>query len=84
MAAGCLAVGLNLLPGSAFNLFMMTYLLVSAIGFGSRQQRADSSLFIRATQKMLGAVPVEKTAGEGALRLNKSQLRAFARFLADH
>ena len=83
MAAGCLAVGLNLLPGSAFNLFMMTYLLVSAIGFGSRQQRADSSLFIRATQKMLGAVPVEKTAGEGALRLNKSQLRAFARFLAD-
>ena len=83
MTAGCLAVGLRLLPASAFSLFMMIYLVVAAIGFGSRQLRVDSSLFIRATQKMLEAVPAETIAGEGALQLNKSQLRAFARFLAD-
>jgi RNA polymerase sigma-70 factor, ECF subfamily len=83
LAVGCLAVGLSFLPGSAFGLFIFSNLLVSAIGFGSRRGAVDSNLFLRATQKMLEAVPAETNSSEAAPRLDKSQLRAFARFLAD-
>jgi hypothetical protein len=83
LTVGLLAIGLGLLPVGAFNIVLMLYLLIFISGLGSCAARMDSNLFLRATQKMLETVPTETTPDEAALPLNETEVRAFARFLAD-
>ncbi len=83
MVPGWLAIGLGWLPVSANSTLMMFYILLFIISCGSRPMRMDYNLFRRALQKMLETAPAEKSSAETSLRLNKSQLLAFARFLGN-
>ena len=83
MLAGLLAIGLGLLPVSAFSVFMMFYMVAFVIGYGARPLRMDYNLFLRSSQKLLEATPAESGLAEAALHLGKPQLRAFARFLGN-
>ena len=64
MIPGWLAIGLGWLPVSANNTIMFFYLLLFAIGYGSRPMRMDYNLFRRALQKMLSTTPERKSSTE--------------------
>jgi hypothetical protein len=60
---------------------MAGYLVPMLVGYGWRPLRMDYSFFLRASNGLLEVPPAEARPKEAALRLSKSQLRAFARFL---
>jgi RNA polymerase sigma-70 factor (ECF subfamily) len=81
MMAGLLLIGLGLLPVSAFSVCMALYMITVAVGYGARPLRMDYNLFLRASQNLLDAAPVESGPTEADHKLDDSGLRAFARFL---
>lgn len=81
VTVGALLAGLGMISPLSFSLVFGLSMLPLAFGIRDRPLRMDYNLFLRATQGMLGVAPSEKPNGEPSLRLDPSQLRAFARFL---
>jgi RNA polymerase sigma factor (sigma-70 family) len=77
IGTACMLAGLNLLPPSNVNLFIIGQALVFLPFFHHRPVRMDYNLFLRAAE---GLLPVPDVEPAGIAR-SKADLLAFARFL---
>jgi RNA polymerase sigma-70 factor (ECF subfamily) len=80
-AGGCLLLGLQLIPTSAFNLFLGLQVLTVTLVQKERPGRMDYNLFLRAVEGMLDLSAPKAETDQPAVRFQKQELMEFARFL---
>jgi len=81
MIVGLLLIGLQIIPSSAFNLFLGLQVLLATFVHTERPARMDYNLFLRAVEGMLDLSGAKSTSVEAVPHFNQPELMRFGRFL---